>query len=123
MHAVPKQSLAARQSMVKKPHSMVLAFLLLSTERGAFSGWNALAPWALPACRGPPEEVYSLVALHLPKPNHKASSPFYIKGLGSRPKVISVCSAHPQDLLYVVFDLVQQVLRTLCERSGLSTGV
>ena len=87
------------------------------------SGWNALAPWALPACRGPPEEVHSSVALYLPQSNHKASSPYIMKGLRSRPKVISVCSVHLQDLLYVVFNLMQRVLRTLCERSGLSTGV
>ena len=67
------------------------------------SGWNALAPWALPACRGPPEEVHSSVALYLPQSNHKASSPYNMKGLRSRPKVISVCSVHLRDLLYAGF--------------------
>ena len=76
------------------------------------SGWNALAPWALPACRGPPEEVHSSVALYLPQSNHKASSPYIMKGLRSRPKAISVCSVHLQDLVYVVSNLMQRVLRT-----------
>ena len=76
------------------------------------SGWNALAPWALPACRGPPEEVHSSVALYLPQSNYKASSPYIMKGLRSRPKVISDCSVHLQDLLYVVFNSMQRVLRT-----------
>ena len=68
--------------------------------------------------QGSSVEVHSSVALYLPEPKHKANSPYIIKGLGSRPKVISACSAHLQGLLYGFINLMHRAGVHLCERSG-----